>query len=124
MGEEAPNLLRYSPKRTVRFLVNADGRITLLTPKFKSAFLRRKLLPRMKRPYFRINLDEYGSWVWNQIDGRKTVMEIGEAMRNRFGQEAEPVYPRLGLFINHLARQKLISLGTGHTVSAVGGNDD
>ena len=42
-----------------------------------------------------IDLDAYGSFVWETIDGKKSIHEIGELMRDVFGTDVEPLYERL-----------------------------
>ncbi|MGN0636788.1 MAG: PqqD family protein [Huintestinicola sp.] len=49
----------------------------------------------------RIHLDETGSFVWSCIDG-SSITEIGSKVKERFGSEAEPLYPRLILFFTLL----------------------
>lgn len=49
----------------------------------------------------RIHLDETGSFVWNCIDG-SSITEIGNRVKERFGTAAEPIYPRLIMFITRL----------------------
>ncbi|XVG95446.1 PqqD family protein [Eubacteriales bacterium KG127] len=50
-----------------------------------------------------IHLDEFGSFVWKQIDGEKNIGEIGQAVSQEFGKRAEPLYERL---INYIYRLK------------------
>lgn len=85
-----------------------DKQIVILQPKFRNRWLARWLLPRMKRPYFQVKLDEFGSWVWNRCDGEKTVREIGTEMRAKFGEKIEPVYDRLERFLRQLEESKFI----------------
>lgn len=49
-----------------------------------------------------LTLDEYASYVFKLIDGKRTVQEIGEAVHDKFGDEANPLYERLLVFLNHL----------------------
>lgn len=49
----------------------------------------------------RIHLDETGSFVWRCIDG-SSITEIGNRVKERFGSEAEPIYPRLIMFFTEL----------------------
>ena len=42
-----------------------------------------------------IHLDENGSFVWMQIDGKKSLLEIGRLLEKRFGDSAKPIYERL-----------------------------
>ena len=52
--------------------------------------------------YKKIYLDEYGSYIMLQIDGEKTVKEIGEILETEFGDTVHPLYERLLLFLNHI----------------------
>ena len=104
------NLLDLVPVRRVEWEVSTDGLITLLRPKFNSRLLRKHLLPRMKRPYYRIHLDRFGSTVWILCDGSRSVDEIGKGLQRKFGEEIEPVYDRLAVFVQHLDRSHFIRL--------------
>lgn len=49
-----------------------------------------------KRPRFsKVHLDENGTFVWPLIDGERTVYDIAVLVKERFGEKAEPLYPRL-----------------------------
>jgi hypothetical protein len=50
----------------------------------------------------RIRMDEYGWAVWDLTDGKRTVEEVGEALKERFGEKVEPLYPRLAQFMAYL----------------------
>jgi hypothetical protein len=49
-----------------------------------------------------IKLDAYSSFIFLNIDGNRTVKEIGEIMDEKYGEEAKPLYERLLLFLNHI----------------------
>jgi hypothetical protein len=57
----------------------------------------------------RIRLDEVGSFAWTRLDGRTTVGEIAAELRQRFGDQAEPVEQRLGQFVRVLRRERLVA---------------
>lgn len=61
-------------------------------------------------PVSRIALDEYGSFVWRQMDGARSVYEISGLLSARFGKEAEPVIERLVAYIRILDRNKFIGM--------------
>ena len=42
-----------------------------------------------------IHLDELGSFIWENIDGKRTIFEISKAVKNQFNDNAEPLYHRL-----------------------------
>ena len=55
-----------------------------------------------------IKLDEYGSFVWQQMDGKKTIYEISELVKVQFGKDAEPVVERLVQYFRILYQNKFI----------------
>lgn len=63
----------------------------------------------MKQPYYRLKLDEIGSFVWEHCNGMDEVQEIGEKLRKKFGDRVEPVQERLALFFKQLERSKSIT---------------
>lgn len=50
-----------------------------------------------------IKMDEFGSYIWKQIDGTRNLQEIALLLKKRFGQEAEPLYDRFISFIRILS---------------------
>ncbi|AIU69477.1 hypothetical protein TEU_03450 [Thermococcus eurythermalis] len=86
-------------------LKKIDGKYYLLIPMdSKLDFLARRL----HGDYRRIELDEVGAYTWELCDGRRTVREIGKALKARFGEEVEPLYERLVTFLFELARRYLV----------------
>lgn len=57
-----------------------------------------------------IHLEEFGSFVWTAIDGIRDVLAIGELVRERFGDKAEPLYERLAQYIKTLESNKFITI--------------
>ena len=102
------NLLDMIATRNREWEQTEDGRVIILQPKFTNKWLVAWLIPRMRRPHFRIKLDEFGSWVWLECNGRRTVEEIATSLQAKFGEKTEPVYERLGQFINKLAHYKFL----------------
>ncbi len=82
----------------------------LLIPKFRKWPLAKWLQPRLKKPHIRVKLDEIGSFVWKQLDGRKTFALIAQAMREHFGEKAEPAEDRLKKFLLTLRNNKFVEL--------------
>jgi len=92
------NLLELVPVRNRKWENGEGVVVVILAPRFNNRWLRKLLLPRLKNPFYRISLDDLGSWVWLQCNGSRTVAEIGEDLKKEFGEKAEPVYDRLGGF--------------------------
>ncbi len=107
--QKAPNVLEMIPAHAVDYEFE-EGAVVMLAPKFKNKFLVKHVMHRMKIPFYKIHLDEYGSRTWNLIDGKKTVFEIGKTLKAEYGESVEPVYERLGLFMNMLAQRQFIIL--------------
>lgn len=109
-AEKQPeNVLTMVPEYN-RDFEHVDDRVVLFEPKFKNKWLVKHLLPRMKQPHYKIHLDEYGTFVWNRINGRRTVLDIAVQLEKVYGDQVEPVHERLGMFINMLAQRKYIIL--------------
>ncbi len=62
----------------------------------------------MKRPYYKINLDDIGSFFWLKCDGNRTVKEIAELHKNKFEDRVEPLYDRIAEFLSSLEKNRLI----------------
>ena len=57
----------------------------------------------LKKPRItRIDLQGQGNFVWLCIDGKRTVFDIAALVRERFGDEAEPLYDRLVTYMHTL----------------------
>ncbi|NIR47715.1 PqqD family protein [candidate division KSB1 bacterium] len=63
----------------------------------------------MKRPNYRLKLDDIGTFVWERCNGMKKVEEIGEQLKKEFGEEVEPVHERLALFFRQLQKSNSIT---------------
>jgi hypothetical protein len=98
-----------------------DSRIILLMPRYPTfaGRLFGKLLRRSE--HIRVKLDEQSSCVWNLIDGKRTVRQIGEEIKSRYGESIEPLYPRLVEFLEILLRNKFVRISAPCEVLDVDG---
>lgn len=55
-----------------------------------------------------IKLDEYGSFLWKEIDGKRTVGNLALRMKAQFGAGAEPLYDRLVKYMQILRNNQFI----------------
>lgn len=55
-----------------------------------------------------VHLEPMGSFIWKQIDGQRTVYEIGQLLHKAFGEDAEPLYERLSVYMKQLERNGFI----------------
>lgn len=56
-----------------------------------------------------IELDELGSFVWNLIDGEKTIYDISVLVKEEFKDKCEPLYERLIKYFVILNDNKFIT---------------
>ena len=69
--------------------------------------IAQKFFGRPKTSY--VHLDDMGSFVWPIIDGEKNIIAIGELVKEKFGQDCEPLYERLAKFFQILASYNFIT---------------
>ena len=100
-NEEILNL-KFRICNNVNYKIDDNGIVTVLEKQdHKIQKFFRKL--RFRIPLYKeITLDEISSEVFTQIDGIKTVKEIGEYLEVKFGDKVNPLYERLLTFLNHI----------------------
>ena len=104
------NFLEKKPQRNPDINWNEkDGQITLEIEN-KGVFnrLAQKLLKKPKISY--IHLDEMGSFIWPLIDGETDIIDLGEKVKEHFGDKAEPLYERLSKYIKILESYGFVKL--------------
>ena len=55
-----------------------------------------------------ITLEGMGSFIFTCIDGKRSVFDIGVMLRDKYGQEAEPLYERLSVYMKRLEELEFI----------------
>lgn len=100
-NEDVLNIV-YKISDNLEYEVDKDNIVTILQKQeHKIQKFFRKL--KFKIPgYKKITLDEYGSYILLQIDGKKNVKDIGESLEAKYGDKVQPLYERLLLFLNHI----------------------
>ena len=111
MPKDSKNFLEFIPVRNpdINWSTDEKGKVTLEIQN-KGIFNRiaQKLFKKPKISF--IHMDETGSFVWPLIDGKRTVFIIGEAVREKFGDAAEPLYERLSKFFKILESYGFVKL--------------
>lgn len=103
------NFLDYIPVCNPAFTWDADKKGIVTVHMVNKGFYNRLAQKLFKKPRVsHIKLDEYGSYVWQQMDGIRTVFEISKLVEAHFGKEAEPVLNRLVTFFRILYQNKFI----------------
>jgi len=117
---ESINLLDLKPIRLAEW-EEAGGRVVLVRPAPTSKRLRRILdTLTFWMSVRRIRLDEVGSFSWVRLDGRHSVREVAAALREEFGEAAEPAEERLGVFVRTLRHQGMLAYPGWDEVPAKG----
>lgn len=103
------NFLDYIPKHNELFPYekNKDG---IIEVKMKNRGLVKKITQVILRKpkYTYVKLEGMGSFIWEQIDGERTVYEIGQLVKEKYGEEADPLYERLCQYIKSLRANNFI----------------
>ncbi len=106
------NLLDFVPIKSenpkFEQLEKEDGLITIVIHR-NSLFdnFVRKFIKKTPET-FNVDLDVFGSFVYSGIDGSKSIFEIGQEVKQHFGEDCEPLYERLGAFCNLLKNNDFI----------------
>lgn len=103
------NYLDLTPYKLYNEEITSEGLVNVLIPKFTNPLAVKFLTPRLKAPDIKIKLDEIGSAVWLEMDGKKKVGIITKNMESKFGEKIKPVNERLTTFLTQLYMQKFIS---------------
>ena len=96
-------------KEGLEFSADENGIVTLHGEN-KGIVKRITQLMLRKPKVSHIHLDENGSFAWLLIDGKRSILDIGEPVKEHFGEAAEPLYPRLVQFFKILEANKFIEL--------------
>lgn len=107
-GKDPRNLLALRPVRLLDHRLEEDL-VVVQVPRFRSRWMG-WLQRRMRKPCFQLRLDKIGSAVWLACDGESTVADIGKRLQERFGEEIEPLWDRLAVFMRQMRSGKLIEL--------------
>lgn len=105
------NYLDYIPVKNQKYnwLQSENGDITIFVEN-RGVFhwFAQKVL---KKPRIsQIHLEEFGSFLWTRMDGEQSIFELGKMVHERFGDNAEPLYPRLIQYMKNLEEYGFVSM--------------
>lgn len=104
------NYLEKKPVRAdIKWSTDEDGKVTLEIE--NTGFFNKiaqKLFKKPKISY--VHLDETGSFIWPLLDGEMNIIELGEKVKEEFGEKAEPLYERLAKYIQILRSYNFIKI--------------
>ncbi|CAM2850937.1 PqqD family protein [Hathewaya histolytica] len=107
--EEDKNFLFYIPIKKYNNYEIKNNKVFLVFHHDK--ILEKIMRWLVKKPYKSdIELDTIGSFIWINIDGESTVYDLGEKLKNEFGDKCNPIYDRLILYLRYLYKRGWIGL--------------
>ena len=105
------NFLEKIPYKNEAYNYSVDNAgVVTLEIENKGVFNRIAQLILKKPKVSYIHLDEFGSFVWNLCDGKSDIINIGKAVEQKFGENANPLYERLSRYIKTLEDYGFIKL--------------
>ncbi|MBC8571143.1 PqqD family protein [Zongyangia hominis] len=115
LKKEKQNYLDYVPVKNPKFpsYRREEDNLVIVEVEHKGfyATLAQKLAktPRVSK----IELDKFGSFIWECIDGKRTVFEISQLLEQEFGKEVQPVMNRVVKYFQILRDNDFISYQEG-----------
>ena len=109
-SKQNENFLKKIPchKIGLNWSKDDDGSVTLEKEnKGLANRIAQKLIKKPRISY--IHLEKMGSFIWPLIDGNRNIIEIGELVKEHFGDDAEPLYERLSQYLKTLAMHNFIT---------------
>ncbi len=103
MKKQDTNYLDKIPVRPEKIRWNADEKGIVTLEIDNKGIMNRIAQVLFKKPKISyIHLDENGSYVWQIVDGKRSITELGEDVEVHFGEKAHPLYERLAQFFKVL----------------------
>ena len=107
--KEEKNYLDMCPRHS--FLIKwseENGKVTLEIE--NTGFFNRLAQKFFNKPAVSyVHLDDLGSFIWPLIDGKKDIFTLGTYVKERFGNDAEPLYERLSKFFQILESYNFVT---------------
>jgi len=76
----------------------------------KSTFIEKIFFQKLVNKPYKIDLDEIGSFIWEQINASLNIEEIVKLAKEKFGEQIEPAENRVIQFMKQMHSTKLIML--------------
>lgn len=109
--KQQKNYLDLVPVRAPEIGFHPDGEHTIALEVENRGVFNRIAQRLFHRPRVtNVHLDQYGSFLWEQMDGRRTVMELASLQKERFGEEVEPLYPRIVKCVQIMESYRFVKL--------------
>lgn len=107
-GEKLNEWLATIPVKNCDYFEDAGGNFTLKSLKSENSLLQKIIASFSKSPYFKIKLDERGSFVWKHCDGKNSIGTICQLLEDKFGDEVKPTADRTVELFKSLYNHRLV----------------
>ncbi len=102
------NFLDYIPVRNIDWKQDEEGKVYLIKEKTKNKILKKLIGWFNRSQFFYIHYDDLGTAAWLAIDGRRTVAQISQIMKEKFGEDLEQSDQRVSHFMGISKRNDFI----------------
>ena len=103
------NYLDRIPVQNIDWEKDEKDHIFLLKEKSKKKLMKKLIGLFGKSQFFRIHLDELGTATWLLIDGKRSIHEISNVLKEQFGEKIDPAEQRVAAFIAMLKKSDFIT---------------
>lgn len=112
MARKPKNFMDYVPRRNKNYAWDADkkGKVTVHI-RWRGPYHKIATVLFHKPAESHIDLDEIGSFVWQAMDGKRTVYELSQELQEQFPDMEKPV-ERLAQFLKILHNNQFIVYNT------------
>ncbi len=94
--KQQKNYLDLIPERSPALTWSSDEEGIIVLEVENTGVFNRIAQKLFKKPKVtKVHMEKYGSFLWPLIDGGRTVMELADLQKAEFGEEVEPLYPRV-----------------------------
>jgi hypothetical protein len=108
-NKKQENYMDYIPLKNPKYNWRENEKGRIIVEIVHEGFYDKMAQKIFKSPKMsKIELDEYGSFVWKYIDGVNTIYVISKEVHGYFGEKAEPLLNRLVKFFQILENNKFI----------------
>jgi hypothetical protein len=108
--KETKNILDMVPQRAYEWEEDEKkGIVIVKMPRFKSRLGKKFCSTIKKDQTYNVKLDEKNSFIWKLCDGKRSVKEIAKSVLDKYEEDVEPVYQRVGELFNIMESNGLIT---------------
>lgn len=98
------------PSAEIRIQVTDQGVVRLSYPISLKPWLARLLPRNISVPIRTLELDSMGSFVWNQIDGKKSVQELARIVAEQYACHPAEAEHAVAIFLRQLGQRGILGL--------------